>query len=168
MMNQDECKPGWRAPYSAVVGIGWLVFIILWLFFYASEYSWEKNIAIFLLSILVTFLLIGDVWAVWGLRKVPREGWEMMRVTGFKWRIGISILLPFLAMIFLIVWFWFYAEPYTWYQNVAIIIVTILILGGIIGGMWSYWSSRHGDKFDKMEKMGEEIAKKFDDKEDED
>ena len=95
MTGKSKMYPGWRAPFSAVVGVGWLIFIILWLAFFASDYSVYQNIAIFLASILVTFLLLGGVWAIWSLRMIPKEGWEMMRIVGFKWRIGVSITLPF-------------------------------------------------------------------------
>lgn len=34
---------GWRVSLSILVGVGWLVFVLLWFFFYADTYNWEKK-----------------------------------------------------------------------------------------------------------------------------
>jgi uncharacterized membrane protein len=149
---------GLKPSISIIAGVGWLIFIILWLAFYASDYSWEKNLAILLLSVLIVFLLLGGMWALWSLRMIPKSEWEMFKIKGFKWRITISIVLPFLAIIFLISWFWYYAEPYTVWQNVAVLLVVLLAIGGILGAIWAQWGMKHGRK---MEKFGEEFGKKI-------
>ena len=148
----DWKKPdlGWRPSFSIVVGVGWLIFIILWLAFYASNYAWEKNVAIFLLSILAVFILLGGIWALWGIRQIPKEGKDMFKILGFKWRVQISIIIPFAAMIFLIVWFWYYAVPYTVWQNLAVLIVTLIAMGGILGLIWARWGIKNAWKFDKQ------------------
>jgi len=143
-------NPGWRPGFSIVAGVGWLVFIILWLAFYASNYAWEKNVAIFLLSILAVFILLGGTWALWGIRQIPKEGKDMFKIFGFKWRVQISIVIPFAAMVFLIVWFWYYAVPYTVWQNLAVLIVTLLVMGGILGLIWTRWGMKNSWKFDKQ------------------
>ena len=151
---------GWKPSLSIVGGVGWLVFIILWLAFYATDYSWEKNLAIILLSILVLFVLVGGMWAIWGLRMIPKPGWEVFKITGFRWRIYTSITIPFLTMIFLIVWFWVYAQPYSVWQNIAVLLVTLLVMGGILGVIWTRWGMMHSHEMEKFEKMGEEFGKK--------
>lgn len=50
---------GWRVSLSILGGVGWLVFLLLWFFFYAGMYNWEKNVAIFLLSLLVLVMMAG-------------------------------------------------------------------------------------------------------------
>jgi hypothetical protein len=147
--NMNEKELGLKPSFSIIIGVGWLVFLILWLAFYASDYAWEKNLSIILLSILVMFLLLGGMWAMYGIRKIPPEEKEMLKTSGFKWRVGLSIVLPFAAMIFLIIWFWFYAQPYTIWQNIAVILVTLLITGGILGVIWARWGIKYGHKFDK-------------------
>ena len=161
-MVEGKCSKdlGVKPSVSIVGFVGWLIFIILWLAFYASDYSWEKNFAIILLSVLVVFLLIGGMWAIWSIRKIPRSEWKMFKIKGFRWRIIVSIVLPFIAIIFLIVWFWFYAEPYTVWQNIAVLLVVLLAMGGTLGVIWARWGTIHGDK---MEKMGEDLGKKFED-----
>ena len=65
---------GWRPTFSIIVGVGWLIFLIAWFAFYASNYVWEQNIAIILLSILVSFtllalgVLLDDIQARWGMK----------------------------------------------------------------------------------------------------
>jgi magnesium-transporting ATPase (P-type) len=154
---------GWKPSVSIVGGVGWLIFVIVWLAFYASGYSWEKNFSVILLSILVVFLLLGGMWAIWSLRMIPARGWEMFRIRGFKWRILVSIVLPLAAMIFLIVWFWYYAEPYSVWQNIAVLLVVLLAIGGILGAIWARWGMKHGHEMKKFEDMGEEIGKKVED-----
>ena len=138
--------PGWRSTFSIIVGVGWLIFLILWLAFYASNMTyWEQNFAIILASVLVAFTLLGGVWAAWGLKKIPKEGKEIMKTIGFKWRIQTSVIVPFAAIVFLVIWFWFTGGIYTIWHHIAIILVTILAVGGILGPIWTRWSMKHGD-----------------------
>jgi hypothetical protein len=140
---------GWKVSLSIIGGVGWLVFLILWLFFYASNYPWEKNVAIFLLSLLVMGCILGLPWMIWGIRHRTEREKEIWHTKGFRWRVWLSMILFFFILIFLIYWFWYLAEPYTLYQNLAIIIVSILIVGGIIGASWIPWGMKYGETFDK-------------------
>jgi hypothetical protein len=145
----DISKPsGWRISLSIVMGVGWLIFLIIWLAFYAGNYSIYKNIAIILISILVLIVVLGGSWGAWGLKQIPEEGKEMMRKIGFKSRVITSIVIPFALMIFLISWFYFYADSYNIYQNFAILLVSILVVGGILGVMWAPWGMKHGEEFE--------------------
>ena len=165
---------GWRPSFSIIVAVGWLVFLIVWFAFYATPYPWEQNFAIILLSIIVMFLLLGGTWAMWGIRMIPKEEKEKMKAAGFRSRILVSIILPLAAMIFLIVWFWYYAIPYSIWQNIAIILVTLLIIGGVLGSIWARWGIKHeGWNFEKQpsayyhhEKKSDEEEKKDDEKTD--
>ena len=145
----DVMDFGWKIPYSIIIGVGWLIFIIIWLFFYASEYNWEKNIAILILSVFVVALILGIPWIFWWKKCQTNSEKEMWQTKGFKWRVWLSMILAFILTIFLIVWFWYYAEPYTWYQNIAILLVSILIIGGVLGASWAPWGIKHGHKFDE-------------------
>ena len=160
MNEDDKVNMGLKPSFSILGGVGWLIFIIIWFAFYASSYSWEKNLSIILLSILIVFLLLGGMWAIWSLRLIPKSSWEVFKITGFKWRVIVSILFPFLAIIFLIFWFWYYAEPYSVWQNIAVLLVTLLALGGILGAIWARWGIQHSHEFEKYEEIGEEFGKK--------
>jgi len=134
---------GWRVSLSILVAVGWLVFLILWLFFYAKGYAWEKNLAVVLLSLLVLCGVVGIPWGVWAIRNRSAMEKEMWETKGFQWRVWVSLFIFLADMVFLIYWFWFLAEPYDVYQNIAIFLVTFLILGGLLGAMWAPWGMKH-------------------------
>jgi protein-S-isoprenylcysteine O-methyltransferase Ste14 len=66
------------------------------------------------------------------------------------WRIAVSILSLFGAIIGVILWLFFYAGNFNVYQNIAIIIVILLAFVGITGAVWAPWGMRQsqwwGDK----------------------
>lgn len=59
---------GWRVALSIVVSVGWLIFLIIWLGFFAADYSGYQNLAIFLVSVLVLAGILGATWAVWAMK----------------------------------------------------------------------------------------------------
>ncbi|MCU0852733.1 MAG: hypothetical protein MUC90_05715 [Thermoplasmata archaeon] len=126
----------WRVGLSIFVVFGWLAFVIVWLFFYAGDYDVFQNIAIFLVSIIVGIGILAGAWATWGIRyasqfgghgtewKMPAGGWILNTVAGLGW------------LVFLIVWLFFYAGDYNVYQNIAIVITSLLVLGAITSSTW--------------------------------
>jgi hypothetical protein len=143
--------PGWKVSLSIVMGIGWIAFVIIWLAFFAGNEAYNftgyQNFAVILLSILVVIMVLGGSWASWGIKQIPKEGKEIMKVAGFSSRVGVSIIIPLALMIFLIIWFFFYAKSFDIYQNIAIFIVSILIMIGIMGAIWAPWGMRHEKDF---------------------
>ena len=147
-MEEDYMRPsGWRVSLSIIAGVAWLIFVIVWLAFYAEDYSVSRNIAIILISILVLIVVLGVPWAVWAIRHIPEEGKEIMRAAGFTSRVAVSIVIPFALLIFLIVWFYQYASDFNVYQNIAILLVSVLAVGGAMGAIWASWGMKHGKKF---------------------
>ena len=59
---------GWRVSLSIISVVGWLIFLIMWLFFYATNYNVYQNIAIFIVSILAFGGIMGATWASWGIK----------------------------------------------------------------------------------------------------
>jgi hypothetical protein len=143
--------PGWKVSLSIGMGIGWVVFVIIWLAFFAGNetynFSGYQNFAVILISILVVILVLGGSWASWGLKQIPKEGKEMMKMAGFASRVVVSIIIPLALMIFLIIWFFFYATNFDFYQNIAVFIVSILIMAGIMGAIWAPWGMKHEKDF---------------------
>jgi len=81
MANKDEeiCNDmmktkgfGWRVSLSIIMCVGWLIFLIIWLFFYASGFDVYQNIAIFLVSLLAVGGVLGAAWAPWGMKHEHR------------------------------------------------------------------------------------------------
>lgn len=162
-MNEDQHEIGeemkglgWRVSLSILVGIGWLVFLVLWLFFYAKVYSWEKNVAIFLLSLFVIIGVLGIPWAIWGLRHRTLREKEMWTTKGFRWRTWVSGIVVLVNFIFMIYWFWYLATPYDVYQNIAIFLVSFLIMGGILGALWAGWGIKYGHHYHHRDEMKKE------------
>ena len=50
-----------------ITGFGWLIFLIVWLFFYAGDFDAYQNLAIFLISLLVLGAINVITWVPWGL-----------------------------------------------------------------------------------------------------
>lgn len=59
---------------SIVTVFGWLIFLILFLAFYAEGFSVYRNLAIILASVLVAFAILGSMWAYWGIK--TKRIWE--------------------------------------------------------------------------------------------
>jgi hypothetical protein len=58
----------WRVALSILVIFGMVVFLILWLLFYAGDFNVYQNIAMALVSILIGIAILGAAWASWGIR----------------------------------------------------------------------------------------------------
>lgn len=151
MIKNEPSKEdmGWKPSLSVIIGVGWLIFLLVFWAFYSEGYSTGQNIAITLLVTIGAFLLLGGMWAIWGLKHMPKEGWEMFKIKGFKWRVYVSMIVPFLAIVVLVYWFWVYADDYNFWQNLAFVIVDLLAIGGILGAIWARWGIMHGEEIDK-------------------
>jgi len=137
-------SPGWAVSLSILIGVGWLVFLLLWLFFYGyPRVEWERNVAILLLSLLILCGGLGAPWGVWALKNQSAHDKELWATQGFKSRVAVSIILALAVFLFLIYWFWYQAIPYSVFQNVVVFIVAFLIVGGIIAALWTPWGMKH-------------------------
>lgn len=59
---------GSRISATIITGVCWLAFALLYLAFYASSFDFWQNIAIMLVSMLVTIGVIAVVWIRWIIR----------------------------------------------------------------------------------------------------
>jgi heme/copper-type cytochrome/quinol oxidase subunit 4 len=129
---------GWRVGVSIFIVFGWLAFLIIWLFFYANDYGVFQNIAMLLVSIIVGVGLLAGTWVSWGIRYAAthRKTHEPpMHMKSRSSRI-VSGVAAIGWLIFLVVWLFFYADNYSGYQNLAIFIASLLVLGAISGSAW--------------------------------
>jgi hypothetical protein len=60
-------------------------------------------------------------------------------VPGMGWRVSASIMLGIGWFAFFILWLFFWAGGYDIYQNLAIIIVSIIVVIGALAAMWASW-----------------------------
>ena len=78
---------GWRVSSSIISVVGWLIFLIIWLFFFATNFNVYQNIAIFIVSLLAFGGIMGAVWAPWGIK----YGDKFNKKSGFKKEISDNI-----------------------------------------------------------------------------
>ena len=57
---------GWRGAVSTVIWIGWLAWLIIWLFFFAQDYNIYQNIAVFIVSLVIAGGVSGVIWGTLG------------------------------------------------------------------------------------------------------
>lgn len=67
-------KSRWSSIVSAIAGVGWLLFLVIWLFNYADKYSGYKNLAVFIASVLVLAAVSGSAWFVHWMRSWRKVG----------------------------------------------------------------------------------------------
>ncbi|MBA7593892.1 hypothetical protein ES703_00826 [subsurface metagenome] len=133
-----------RVAVSTVVGCGWLIFFILFLVFYAEDFSVYNNLAIVLASILVMCAILGPMWASWGITIDKKTGRARKKRPGLALRTAVSTVVGCGWLIFFILFLVFYAEDFSIYRNLAIILVSLLVVGAIEGAMWAPWAMKTG------------------------
>ena len=83
------------------------------------------------------------------MREKDEELMEPEETPGFAWRVSLSIIMGVGWLVFLILWLTFYASAFTVYENIAIFLVSILIVGAVLGASWASWGIKYGRKFGK-------------------
>ena len=63
---------------------------------------------------------------------------------GLAPRVVVSIIVFFGLLIFAIIYVAFFASSFSLFQQIAIILVALLVATAILGGMWSSWGIKYG------------------------
>jgi hypothetical protein len=71
-MSSQQPEPR-RIYESIAVPFAWLVFLALWLFYYASSFSILQNIGVVLISFAVAGVLEVIVWVPWAMHHADRR-----------------------------------------------------------------------------------------------
>lgn len=76
---EGEIPPGLasRLTVTIVVGLCWLAFLVVLLWFYAAELGILKTLAVLILSIIVVCAILVPIWVYWGLKTA--HVWERKR-----------------------------------------------------------------------------------------
>jgi hypothetical protein len=122
---------GWRVSLSIIVGIAWLIFLILWLFFFAVGFTFYQNLAIFVISVAAVGLIEGLTW-------VPM--WWQSETPGYGRMVSINIVLGVIVSVFIVIWLFFFADKYGLYENFAIIVVPLTIWGVVQSATRRKWA----------------------------
>jgi len=75
---------------------------------------------------------------------MAHRGREVLDVPGLGWRVSLSVVEAMGWLIFLVIWFFFYAQTYGFYQNIAVVAVSVAILGVAEGFTWApmWWDRK--------------------------
>ncbi|MFW9960530.1 MAG: hypothetical protein ACFFDV_05900 [Candidatus Thorarchaeota archaeon] len=123
-----EVSVGRRPKTTVGLFFLWILALAIWMWFFANTYSLNQNIAAALLSFAIFCALIIGIWYSW--TRSRDEGPE-------SW---LSIGLAFAWVITLSLWFWFFADYFDIYQNIAIFLVSLLVVAGVSGAtQWKKW-----------------------------
>ena len=66
---------------------------------------------------------------------------------GIASRIAVSIVVGIAWLVFLIIFFAFYADRFSVYQNLAVFLASVLVVGAIMIPMWVYWGIKVGPRY---------------------
>ena len=61
---------------------------------------------------------------------------------GMGWRVAVSIVAFFGAIIAVILWLFFYAGSFNVYQNLAVVVVIFLAFVAVMGATWATWGMK--------------------------
>ncbi len=61
---------------------------------------------------------------------------------GFRWGVLVSIIGPIAWLSFTLLYVAFWAQGFSLFQSIVLIIVSLLILAGVMGTAWTAWGMR--------------------------
>ncbi len=67
-----------RISVAIIVPFVWLVFLALWLIFYATSFGILQNLGVFVLSIAIVGMLEVLLWVPWSMKHRPAD-WDLPR-----------------------------------------------------------------------------------------
>ncbi len=63
-------KPEMKRVYASIaLGLGWLLFLALWLFYFATSFGILQNIAVFIISLVVVAAVAVALWVPWAMKQ---------------------------------------------------------------------------------------------------
>jgi hypothetical protein len=123
--------------FSAIVTFAWSIFLFVWFFHYADAYTLLDNIIVFFVSATVMGVVQG----------VARTPWRLeTEQPGYRWRVALSLIMGVAWLIFFLLWLYIFAGSYTVYQNIAIILVSVLIVAAVLAAAWAPWGIKYASK----------------------
>ncbi|HTT25337.1 MAG TPA: hypothetical protein VMH90_00040 [Thermoplasmata archaeon] len=57
-----------------------------------------------------------------------------------RWRITASILGPVAWLCFTLVYVGFWAQGFSLFQSIVVVLVSALVLAGLMGALWTWWA----------------------------
>ncbi len=81
--------------------------------------------------------------------QVASAGMNYEKFEKMRWQIMASIIGPVAWLSFTLLYVGFWAQGFSLFQSVIVILVSALILAGVMGAVWTAWGRRHGEWFEK-------------------
>jgi len=154
-MQENTCSgsflSGLPLKNTALISLGWLIFIFAWFVFVSSSISLYKHLGVFLLSFLVLLCIIGIFW-IHSLKKMmPWINWKFLKILGINNHIVLIVVIPFVIIVLISVFLLFFAEKFSLLQNVSIFFISIVCVFLSLSIFWriSMKSVFHFDKRSK-------------------
>jgi hypothetical protein len=122
----------WRISASMMSGVLWFSFIIAWLFFAATDYSIWENLGLVLMSLIALAAINIAIWLTFGMRYAHGEE----KASCGSVRGVISGIIVLSIAIFLSAWLFLYADDFSIYQNLAMLLLALVIGGGLNSIVW--------------------------------
>jgi hypothetical protein len=73
-------------------------------------------------------------------------------IPGVRWRTYLSIFSSLSWLAFVALWVLLYGNEYTTYQNIAVVIISLVVLVVVVGLSWMTWAWKHDEH--KMRSIG--------------
>ena len=129
--------------------IVWIA-VIFYLAFLQSVFSFWQVVAVLIVTSIV-LSIIEEVINLVSKDKLPG---------GFKWRIAVSIYGSIAWLIFVIAYLAFIPTGFNVWQNISVVAISILVLGGIMAGIWVPWKVEYWQDVEKYFERFEEMDTK--------
>jgi hypothetical protein len=117
----EVVEVGWKPKATIGFLYAWILGLVVWMWLFANDYTTYQNVAAVLFSFAIFCALIIGIWFRWARsREEGPESWFSIGLA-FAWVITIGL------------WFWFFADTFDMYQNLAIFLVSLLAMAAISG-----------------------------------
>ena len=138
----DDKPPGvmWRTGFTVAVGVGWLIWLLVWWAFWSGDFTIAQKFAVAIMSLMVMGGLAGAVWIPFSMRHgEDRDQWK---APGFVWRIGVSMAV-FIGLAVLVIYMLFFPwKDFNWCQSIVVIIVVLIVGALMMAPMWMRWGKK--------------------------
>jgi hypothetical protein len=134
--NSFSVFHGFPFKISILLLIGWMIFTISWILLYASSFSLFVHLGVSILSLLIFISAIAAVFLFWMKRFIPQIGWDFLKTMNLFKIIIITILIPFTILILLSMYLIFFADSFSFLQNISMLIIAFLLIVISIVILW--------------------------------
>ncbi len=144
----------WRTVVSVTVGLGWLVWLLLWWAFWSEDYTIAQKFAVAIMSLMVAGGIAGAIWIPFSMRYGDDK--DQWRDRSFVWRILVSMVVFIGLAIFIVYMLFFPWSGFDWCQSIVIIIVVLIIGAAMMAPLWIRWGKHKVEL--ELDDIAEEIS----------